>query len=59
MRHAGLDVAQQTMLRHSHIAVAHQRDAVAVDADNPVHHIPTAVCPYQHHVAYVYHSMPS
>ena len=58
MRHTSFDVTEGTVLR-CQVAVAHQRDAVAVNADNPVHHIATAVNPCQNHVAYVYHSRPS
>ena len=57
MRHTSLDVAEGTVLR-CQVAVAHQCDAVTVDADNPVNHITTAVNPRQHHVAYVYQSRP-
>ena len=57
MRHMSLDVAEGTVL-HCQVAVAHQCDAVTVDADNPMHHIPTAVNPCQHHVAYVYQHRP-
>ena len=51
MRHPGLDVIEQTMLRTHQIAVAHQCDPFTINTDNAMHHIPTAVHPCQHHVA--------
>ena len=53
MCHTSLDVIEDTMFRTHQIAVAHQCDPFTIDADDAMHHIPTAVHPCQHHVAHV------
>ena len=47
----GLDIGQRAVLHTADVAVAHQRDAVAVDTDDAVHHIAAAFDPCQHNIA--------
>ena len=49
----GLDIAERAVLRTHQITVAHQRHAVAVDADNAVNDVAVAFHPCQHHVAHL------
>ena len=49
----GFNAGSGAMLCASQIAVAHQRNVFAVDADDAVHHISARHYPCQHHVAHL------
>ena len=51
MRNDGLDITEGALFGTCQVAVAHQRNGFALDADDTVHHVAASVDPCQHHVA--------
>ena len=52
MRHPGLDIPAQAVLHTPDISIAHQYDMIAIDAQNAMHHIATAIDPGQYHITH-------
>ena len=53
VRRQSADVAQQAVFHAHQIAVAHQRDSLAVNLRDAMHHIMGTVNPCQHHMSHL------